>query len=80
MPEAVAASKLKEGNATTPTNQNTNIALFLSSKSAEDGKILDAEDSMLGQPPSVRAASPLPMRPGRDRRKKSVRPRSGLGR
>lgn len=67
----MAATKLKEGNTTTLTNQNTNIALFLSSPSAEDGEIIDAEDSMLGQPLSVCAASPLPTRPGRDRRKKS---------
>lgn len=53
------------------TDQNTNIALFLSSPNAEDGRILDAEDSMLGQPPSVCTASPLPTHAGRDRRKKS---------
>ncbi|KAG2069458.1 hypothetical protein BDR04DRAFT_1078066 [Suillus decipiens] len=63
----VAAAKLKEGNTTTPTNQNTNIVLSLSSPSE---RILDAEDSMLGQPPSVCAASSPPTHAGRDRRKK----------
>ncbi|KAG1800395.1 uncharacterized protein HD556DRAFT_1230584 [Suillus plorans] len=38
---------------------------------SQDGRILDAEDSMLGQPPSVCTASPLPAHAGRDRRKKS---------
>ncbi|KAG2358874.1 hypothetical protein BDR07DRAFT_1611638 [Suillus spraguei] len=63
----VLAAKLKEGNTTAPTNQNTNIALSLSSPS--EG-ILDAEDSMLGQPPSVCVASPPPTHAGRDRRKR----------
>lgn len=67
----MAAAKLKEGNTTTPTNQNTDIAQFSSLPSAEDGKILDVEDSMLGQPPSVCAVSPLPTCPRRDRRRKS---------
>ncbi|KAG1813861.1 uncharacterized protein BJ212DRAFT_1364133 [Suillus subaureus] len=67
----VAAAKLKGGNTIMSTDQNTNIALFLSSPNAEDGRILDAEDSMLGQPPSVCTASPLPTHAGRDRRKKS---------
>jgi hypothetical protein len=67
----VVAAKLNEGNTTTPTSQGTDIAQFPSLPSAEDGKILDVEDSMLGQPPSVCAVSPLPTRPRRDRRKKS---------
>ncbi|KAG1871615.1 hypothetical protein F4604DRAFT_1769066 [Suillus subluteus] len=67
----LVAAKSKEGNTTTPTNQNTNIALFLSSPNAEDGRMLDAEDSMLGQPPTVCAALPLPTHAGSDRRKKS---------
>lgn len=67
----VAAAKLKEDNTTTSTNQGTGIAQFPSSPSAEDGKILEVDDSMLGQPPSVYAVSPMPTRPGRDRRKKS---------
>ncbi|KAG1825271.1 hypothetical protein EV424DRAFT_686906 [Suillus variegatus] len=67
----VATAKSKEGHTTAPTNQNTNISLFISSPSAEDGRILDAENSMLGQPPSVCTASPLPAHAGRDRRKKS---------
>ncbi|KAG2153615.1 uncharacterized protein EDB93DRAFT_227664 [Suillus bovinus] len=67
----VAAAKSKEGHTTALMNQNTNIALFHSSPSTEDGRILDAEDSMLGQPPSVCAASPLPTHAGTDRRKKS---------
>jgi hypothetical protein len=56
----VGAAKLEESRAITPTNQNPHIALFLSSQNAEDGRILDAEDSMLGQPPSVCVTSPLP--------------------
>lgn len=67
----MATAKSKEGHTTAPTNQNTNISLFISSPNAEDGRILDAEDSMLGQPPSVCTASPLPAHAGRDRRKKS---------
>ncbi|KAG1738575.1 hypothetical protein EDD22DRAFT_336529 [Suillus occidentalis] len=67
----VATAKLKEGNTTTPTNQNTDIVQFSSLPSTEDRKILDVEDSMLGQPPSVCAVSPLPTRPRRDRRIKS---------
>ncbi|KAG2141046.1 hypothetical protein DEU56DRAFT_796935 [Suillus clintonianus] len=67
----VAPTKLKGGNPTTPMKKNPNIALFLSSANVEDGKSLDVEDSMLGQPPSACTASPLPIRPGRDRRKES---------
>ncbi|KAG1747671.1 hypothetical protein EDB19DRAFT_2037030 [Suillus lakei] len=67
----VTSANLQEGNPTTPKKQNPKIALFLSSQSAEDGRTVDAGDSMLGQPPSVCAASPLTTRAGRDRTKES---------
>jgi hypothetical protein len=67
----VTTAKLKEGNTTTPTNQNTDIVQFSSLPSTEDRKILDVEDSILGQPPSVCAVSTKPTRPRRDKRNKS---------
>ncbi|KAG1730675.1 uncharacterized protein EDB91DRAFT_1252534 [Suillus paluster] len=67
----VASAKPKQDSSTTPTKKNPKIALLLSSLNAEDGRSLDAEDSMLGQPPSVCAVSPLTSCATRDRGKES---------
>lgn len=74
--KSVAPTKLKGGNPTTPTKQNLKIALFLCSPNTKDEKSLDAEDSMLGQPPSVCAAAPLTICSGRDKKTSQIRIRT----
>jgi len=51
--------KAKEIDCTTPARQKHESPLLVSSTNAEDGRSIYADDSMLGQPPSVCAASPL---------------------
>lgn len=54
-----ASRKEKEDNCTTPAKQRPRLPFLLCSTDVEDGRDLDAGDSMLGQPPSICAASSL---------------------
>jgi len=68
----VASGKTMSVNCTTPAKQNHILPLLFSTH-VEDGRGLDADDSMLGQPPSVCAASPLSTDARRERMVKSER-------
>jgi hypothetical protein len=64
----VASTKAKEVDCTIPVKQKHKHALFLSFTSAEDEKSFNADDSMLGQLPSVCAGSFLTTNAKRDKR------------